>query len=678
MRFSSRMAPVALLLVCLIGFGLMATRLGFYWDDWPSIWFLHNFGPSIYTRGFAADRPLLAYVFMLTTSLLGESPIAWQFFAIFSRWLCGLGLWWMLLLLWPKRLRQATWVAFLFVVYPGFRQQYISVTYGNGLLVYSMFLFSFVAMILALRRPRWRWPLGLLSIACCAASLFISEYFFGLELMRPLILWLAQDERRQALKARARRIALQWMPYFLVVVAFLFWRIFLHPTPRGQIIIFDRLRASPLSTLLDMSLTILGDFVEVSLFAWLQPFKITGLLDEGVIVILLYVLVALAATLLTAFFLIRLREDAQAENDLCMVKDRRRAWQFIALGIVALLAAGWPFWVTNLHIELIFPWDRFTMVMMPGVSLLFAGLVDLAGRPARQSAILIGVAVGLAAAMHFRDGVDFRKEWLMQEAFFRQLAWRAPEIEPGTVLLTAELPFTYYSDNSLTAPLNWIYSPDDSSRQMPYALYDLEARYGALLFSLEPGTPVRMPYRATEFTGSTSQALVLFYNPPRCVKVMHPRSDRNLPYKPDLIPDALGLSNPGLITDSSTPAQPPVAIFGPQPAPDWCYYFEKAELAGQIGDWARVVQLGEQAFKLDKKFTRETASELAPFILGYANVGEWSRAAQLSIQAYEASEKMKNMLCASWYSLGQTTPASPERQAAFDQVKDSLQCQFTW
>jgi hypothetical protein len=273
--------------------------------------------------------------------------------------------------------------------------------------------------------------------------------------------------------------------------------------------------------------------------------------------------------------------------------------------------------------------------------------------------------------------MNYRKEWLMQEDFFRQLVWRAPEIQSGTVLLTSELPFTYYSDNSLTAPLNWTYSPDNESRQMPYALYDLEARYGVLLPSLEPDTPVRMPYRATEFDGSTSQALVLFYAPPRCLKVMHPYDDLNLPYKPFLIPDALGLSNPDLIIDTGAPAQPPESIFGSQPSMDWCYYFERAELAVQMGDWEQVVQLGEKAFKLDKKFTRETASELIPFIKGYANVGEWRQATKLSIQAYEESEKMKNMLCATWFSLGETTLDNAERRAAFDQIQDSVECKFS-
>ncbi len=95
-----------------------------------------------------------------------------------------------------------------------------------------------------------------------------------------------------------------------------------------------------------------------------------------------------------------------------------------------------------------------------------------------------------------------------------------------------------------------------------------------------------MDYRVTDFEGSTSDSILVFYKPPRCLKVMHPDEDRDLPYKPLLIPEALHLSNTDLILAGvNPPASPPVSKFGSEPAPDWCYYFEKAELASQIGDW---------------------------------------------------------------------------------------------
>ena len=91
---------------------------------------------------------------MLTTPLFGELTTAWQFFSLFTRFLTGLAWWWTLRGLWPQHGRQAFWVSALFVVYPGFSQQYIAVTYSNAFLVYTLFIISFGTMVWAYRKPR--------------------------------------------------------------------------------------------------------------------------------------------------------------------------------------------------------------------------------------------------------------------------------------------------------------------------------------------------------------------------------------------------------------------------------------------------------------------------------------------------------------------------------------------
>ena len=67
-RFPIWTIPIALLATCLLGFGLMIPWLGFYWDDWPAIWFLHFFGPSSFKEVFAIDRPLLSWLFRVVVS----------------------------------------------------------------------------------------------------------------------------------------------------------------------------------------------------------------------------------------------------------------------------------------------------------------------------------------------------------------------------------------------------------------------------------------------------------------------------------------------------------------------------------------------------------------------------------------------------------------------------------
>lgn len=676
--FPSWSIPISLLFLCLITYGLLIPKLGFYWDDWPSIWFLRMMGPSSFQESFAIDRPLLAWVFMLTTRLAGESMLAWQILGLLARWVTSLALFWTISLLWPKHRFQAVWIAMIFAVYPGFNQQFISVTYGNAFLVYFIYVLSIGAMILAFRKPRWFWPLIVLSVLASAFSIFTSEYFFGLELLRPFILWFTLRDRMPETSRRIRKVLLYWLPYAFSLIFFVIWRVFIHQSPRAKIIIFDQLLADPLSAILNLLRTILQDFYEVSVLAWAQTLNIRNFWSEyGLNSMLIFFAIIVGAFAYTFIFLMRLQGNGSSPDPNDPQPSRRWARDALILGGLALFFGGWPIWVTNLQIELIFSKDRFTLPMMIGIPILIAGALELVRKTRLQSALVMGVLVALAAGMQYQTAMAFRSDWLALKSFFWQLTWRAPEIEPGTTILTSGLPFKYYSDNSLTAPLNWTYAPNYSSGEMPYMFYDVESRLGVGLSGFEEGLPIDQPYRATSFSGSTSQAFVLFYDPPRCVIVMDPVKDLNVPYKPIFIRDALPLSKPDFIHDDSIdPAKPPISIFGEEPEPDWCYYFEKADLASQMGDWERVVKLGDQAFKSQVEFTRESANEVVPFIEGYAHVGNWDRAVLLSTLAYGASPKMQNMLCATWYFIQEETQSSPSREAAVAMIRDKIGCKL--
>ena len=680
LRFPNWTVPIALLVICLISFGVMANKLGFYWDDWTIAYYIHFLGPSSFREAFAVDRPLLAWIYILTTSALGTSPLNWQIFAIFTRWTTCLALWWMLKGLWPHKRVQIASIALLFAVYPGFQQGFIAITYGNGFMVHALFLTSMGAMVWALRKPQWFWPLYLLSIVLAGYTLFTVELFFGLELLRPVLIWLILSESVTQVRKRIQRVGLYWIPYAILALIFLTARL-LSETPRGKITIFERMSTSPGSTLIELGQTILQDLVEVTALAWKQALNFFGIMAYEPVTILKYVLIVLGLTTLTILLLVKLSAEADAEQ-----RDRlraRRYWglQALLLGFFALVVAGIPIWMTNLRITLSFPWDRFTVPMMIGASLLLTGLIEVLTWKRMQSAILIGIAVGVAGGMHFQTSLKFRKDWLTQRDFFWQLTWRAPGIQPGTVILTSEMPFLYDWDNSLTAPLNWTYAPENSSRELPYLIYNVESRLSSDLPELEKDSPIREIHRITPFNGSTSQTVLVFYRPPgSCVKLVDPITDQRLPDKPRYFHDALLFSNPDLILpNANPPAQPPAPFFNPEPEHSWCYYYEKAELARQQGNWQEVVMLGDKAFGneeagLQKEFFRKNAAELIPFIEGYAHTGQWSKAVKLSQQAYQAWENMRYMLCDTWEDIHQSTPANSQGQAAFDRIQQILQC----
>ncbi len=741
------LAPLALFILCAVAFVPLVHRLGFYWDDWPSIWFLHMWGPGGYRESFAVDRPLLAWIFMLTTPLMGKSPLNWQVLSIFARFLASLAWWWTLRGVWPKFPRQVLWVAMLFAVYPGFSQQYIAVTYSNGFLVFALFIFSLGSMVWAYRRPRWLWPLMAASLAASAFSMFTTEYFFGLELLRPALLWIVlqaaspypapdteppgarhthfpspvsrllsttinhQSHQSSASRSPISRflstiygLSILCLPYLMVAIPFLVYRVFFSRSPRGQLLLFSQLSSAPLETMRTLLAAIGGDFIEVNFQAWYHGLDVRFLKDFDSNVLLQGAAAVLAAFALVLFFSLRAetgragRGQSPAQQPSAQPGtsrpgktilgritrrlaaaqlDQRWALQAILLGVYAFLVSGWSIWVTDLHIELLFPFDRFTLITVLGTSLLAAGLVGLLTRAYLQSALLLGILVSLSVTLQFQQRLLYRQEWLSQRNFFWQLAWRVPAIRPGTTLMTSEIPFTYYTDNSLSAPLNWIYDPDNTSRQMSYLLYDIEARLNKGLPAIQPDIPINMFYRAKTFKGSTSQAIVFFYDPPRCLKVLDPGIDRFLPVRPLYIKEATPLSRLDLI-QPGTGALPALLdqLLGPEPAHGWCYYFEKAELYNQLGNWNEAARSADQAIKLTRHFTEKNVSELIPFVEAYAHTGQWEKALQLTAQAIQIWDKTRYPLCDTWQRIAANTPPDSAQKSALTRINNDFGCKI--
>lgn len=662
---------IGLLVLCCFSYAPLISTLGLYWDDWPSLWFLKMFGPTIFPQAFAGDRPAQGWLFVLTSAIFGESLLAWHVFGILARWFSGLALFWTLSALWPNHKTQTLWVTALFLVYPGFLQQYIPITYGHQFLILSLFFISIATMIWSVRTPRLYWPLTALSLLISVFSMFALEYFFGLEFLRPAILWIILRTQKAGSRQRFTATLKRWLPYLAANVLFLIWRL-THPTPRGEVILFNNLAADPGGTLLNLIRTIAQDLYEASLLAWGSIFRYLNFTSQKQAVTLAY-LGVVASVSIVVFALIYLQHRrSQAQVNV----ESSRSWslQAIPLGLYALILSGWPIWVTDLHLELQVPWDRFTQPMMLGSCLLIVGLFDLLIRPYLPKAILISLLVGLGAGAQFHYALAYRQDWTAQRTFLWQFAWRVPQLEPETLLLSADLPFLISSDNSLTAAFNWIYAPDLDSEQMPYLLYDINARLGNRLPALETDIPINQEYRATRFDGSTSQALVFYYSPPRCLKVLDLYADRHYPNKPGVVVLALPLSRLDLILPGS-PDSPRLPLFlGPEPKHNWCYYFEKIDLAVQFEKWEQAARLADQALKSKSELTRDNAPELIPLIIGYAQAGEFDKAVDTSLLADRLSDKMHYYLCDTWYYLENYLKNDPRFQAAASQVNRQFEC----
>lgn len=116
-----------------------------------------------------------------------------------------------------------------------------------------------------------------------------------------------------------------------------------------------------------------------------------------------------------------------------------------------------------------------------------------------------------------------------------------------------------------------------------------------------------------------------------CVRVLDPsRGDVDIYSKqPDELTQAISLSNPSLIIPNpETPASP---VFLDEKAPvNWCAYFTKAELAHQLKEYEKTVNLLNEATAISYK--PEDLNEWLIYINSLARVGEVNSAREKSLE----------------------------------------------
>jgi hypothetical protein len=265
------------------------------------------------------------------------------------------------------------------------------------------------------------------------------------------------------------------------------------------------------------------------------------------------------------------------------------------------------------------------------------------------------------------------QDWETQKDLFWQMTWRAPSMEPDTLILMNEGALEFYADNSLSAALNWIYAPDNHSSHVEYVLFYPTTRFKNALPEIEPELPIYYDYLAGEFKGNTSQTLAFYYAPPSCLRLLDPEVERLNRLIPEnsLMRYAARLTVPDLILEEPRAKMP--AVYGPEPEHGYCYYYQKADLARQFGRWEQVAEFSDNALSYaDRPY--EPAEHLL-FIEGYAHVGQWGRSLELSEEVYQVSpEVMGRVICQLWERIGAETGESPERSETLTEIQSMFAC----
>ncbi len=644
---------IILLITAVLAYGILIPQLGFYWDDLPMSWIRYELGPEAMTQYFSNNRPVWGALYQVTTHIFPQVPIYWQVFALAWRWLGAVVVWSLVCELWKDKPGFALSVSLLFLLYPGFSQQWGAYLYSHFFIVLFFFLLSIYLML----RKR-----TLAALVFSALNLWMMEYFFVLELARVGFIWTSLRDSYPNPKERLRPSLKLWIPYLALFALAVFSRLFIFNNQVYGFSLMSQLKADPFATLLSLAQNFFVSLWTVTFAAWGQIFTGLDPSVHGVRTIAIYLVVILAVLVaVLVYFFIGSKENG----------DRRDAWYAIGLGVFMLPFAGVPFWSTGLIISLTHPASRFTLPFMLGVSLVLGGLLAMLPREKWRYALL-ALLLGLAAGRQFLWSTDYLRNWQSQKNLFWQMSWRAPGLKPDTLVLMNE-ELSLYADNSISAPLNWIYAPDTRGNHVRYLLFYPTNRLNSSLPALKTGIPIRYDYLAGRFEGNTSQALAFYYDPPACLRLLDPVLDVDDRFisEGSLMREASALSNPDRILASQSAVMP--AIYGPEPAHGWCYYFEKADLARQSGDWETVTRLGDEAFSLNDY--PNNPLERFVFIEGYAHTGQWKRAVDLSNVSYKVSKEFVGpSLCRLWGRIETETTGGVERSEALSEVKSMFAC----
>lgn len=661
-----------LFLTNLVVYGFFIPMLGFYWDDMNFYWFFLHSGNSGLAQYFATDGPVMGLFYQLNFNLLGTEPWHWQAFAFFWRWMSAAGAYFLVRQLWKEHREPAFITAMVVLLYPGFSQQYIAICYGHFNLVLSALLFSLGISLYVIEHKKYRIPLSILAVLLAVVNLVSSEYFFMLELLRPILFWVVLSDLRSHPRQRGSNVLRLWWPYLLVFLAASFWRtvIFKSQTETYSFEALNGFTSAPWNVLKTLFITAVKDIWWTVFAAWKKVFEFPLMMDYGKKLTLYYIGISVIVIAVLGVALYFKKTATGSEKG----RSFHNSFVLIAVGLAACLLAGVPFWSTNLGVARVFPNDRFTLPFILGSGLIFSGVMFLLpARPYLRRSIFM-LLLALAGGLQARIGLSYKRDWDLLQRFMWQLTWRVPSIEPRTIVFSNELPLQYYSDLSITAPLNLTYQTDHAQKGIPYIFYYPTVRKSdPEAVTLQQNLPVEHGLWVGDFSGNTSRSFTLYYHPPDCLRIIDPIIEADNPKLPPYVLETAKLSS------SSSPLISPItdqelvdAIYQNEQSNPWCYSFEKADLARQQQDWQQVASIADQV--IDGGQNTEEPLEYLVYIDGYAHTEDWQKAVDLSIFAMQVNEAVQPSLCILWQRIAAEAPESSAKTEALAQIAQTLPC----
>lgn len=663
-----------LLLIAGLSYLVNTSAPGFYWDDWQAVFLYKTHSIQTLLNFFEFDRPLSAFTYVPLFEILPMQPIVWQIVSILFR--CAAV--WLLtetfILIWNDHKWVLRWFGVILLVFPSFALQSVSVAFNQHFLALLLFSLSLYLMVKAILVTSWlRWVYGVLSLVAAFGHMATMEYFVGLEALRLLLIFavLTRNGTLSSIKSRMLKTLLLFVPYGLTLAGYFYWRFRIFPTELAGAIAEDPnapsllygLKTDFFSSLVALLNLGLQDTVYLITQGWLRPLQAEFLRLDARFNLLSWG-IGLVAAVFTAVWLKEKIKAAEGESTVHFHVPAA------IIGLAGIILGGLPVWSTN-RSALVGKWsERFTLAPMIGAVLLIVVLLDWFIDDRRKKNIILSLILGLSIAFQMQSTHRFVNDWDIQREYYWQIAWRIPAIKPGTGLLSGNVPSANSSHHSTSFALNILYGGEVLSPAAP-VWYFRPIDISDIVDNHAKDQPVQGHLRNVTFEGTSSNLIGILNRPSSgCLLVLDETYQGN-PLIDGTNHHIMALSNLEQIDLDAPPIVPDEQIFGKEPEHQWCYYFQKADLARQLKDWNEVSRLMEQALNagLDANFS----TEYLPLLEAQFNLSDWSGYLETSQKMLTRNTGFENFVCTQWERIEDASVITPPAELA-SELQAILDC----
>jgi hypothetical protein len=616
-------------------------RFSYFRDDWYYAYDGYIAGPSIFKVMFSSDRPARGLFFGIYYLLFGAQPFPYHIGIYLWRIFGGYSALWLFHLLWPRQRVANFSMALLFVIYPGFLWWPQGIEYQPMVASLGLHTFSIALTLTAIlsTQKNTRILLWIGSVLTGLTAITLVDYAIGMEVFRILCIFLLVAGTQPDLsfiRKIIQTIRASLIP-LISPLLFLVWKIFFFTGDRKatdiSFQISDLIRA-PMATSLLWGKNLFTSALNVSALAWWTPLSqyYSFLQQNDLSLGYLIATICIALTVITTRFITE--PDPQPEEQ-PQTREASKPDNFpfnaIWLGLAGMIFGLLPVIMANRFV-IFKAYSHYALPASLAGVILVVGLIHSLSSKKLQL-ILASLLVGVAALTHRGLAVKAANEQAAVRNFWWQVYWRIPKIQDGAMVAAIYPGIDYGEDTDIVwGPANFLYYPQQQPGVdlVKYKIGATRLDEEGIQNVLGEDAKISKPYRS-HFMFLNYRKVIVMSQPSSksCVHVIDEHwpelSQQDTSQTAQMFPHSKIEYALSTGDKNSTPLD---FAFGAEPVHNWCFYYQKAELARQQGDWKTVAEIGAEVENL--RIAPNDLIEWTPFLQTYAYLGQTKKVEEIA------------------------------------------------